>query len=203
MAVKSWDDHVELVEEGGVMVAKSHKEFTVVSWDELAGIDVNCCLQGSIVYNISDGKIAVWDGTSEWIEPDGTVHEQPAGNLVYGYMLIDFIDFQTQPDPPSYDEIDFTTLTPVVEGDEITVAEETAKMLVLYAKSEAGMAVSLNENDYSFSSSAESVWTLQANGAAICGALYTPSSGQAYLYLNSNEPSEQLLSFHVLFESVS
>jgi len=67
MAVKSWDDHVELVEEGGVMVAKSHKEFTVQTTAEIADINTAHCLQGSIVLDISTGKMHVWDG-SQWVE---------------------------------------------------------------------------------------------------------------------------------------
>lgn len=67
MAVKSWDDHVELVEEGGVMVAKSHKEFTVQATAEIADINTAHCLQGSIVLDISTGKLSVWDGTA-WVE---------------------------------------------------------------------------------------------------------------------------------------
>ena len=67
MAVKSWDDHVELVEEGGVMVAKSHKEFTVKETAEISDIDTTYCLQGSIVLDISTGKMSVWDGEN-WVE---------------------------------------------------------------------------------------------------------------------------------------
>ena len=67
MAVKSWDDHVELVEEGGVMGAKSHKEFTVQTTVEIADIDTTYCLQGSIVLDISTGKMSVWDGEN-WVE---------------------------------------------------------------------------------------------------------------------------------------
>ena len=49
------------------MVAKSHKEFTVQTTAEIADIDTTYCLQGSIVLDISTGKMSVWDGT-QWVE---------------------------------------------------------------------------------------------------------------------------------------
>lgn len=67
MAVKSWDDHVELVEVGGKMIAKSHKEFTVKTRSELADIDTSDCLQGSLVWIIDEHVLVMWDET-DWID---------------------------------------------------------------------------------------------------------------------------------------
>lgn len=202
MAYREFTDSKTVMEDGKRKVLL-RKEFICNSFDDLSEIDTSNLLIGSIAYSVSDGKLAVWDGIESWYETDGTKYEPPVGDLVFGYMLVDGQpDPQTPPSVPNYDEIDFSTLTPVVEGDEITVAEETVKMLALYAKYENGGVVPLNEDDYSFSSSADLVWAYQANGAAICGASFAPSSGQAYLYLRTNEPSEQILSFHVLFENV-
>lgn len=67
MAVKSWNDHIEVVTEGGVTYAKAHEEFTVSATAEIADIPTQTLLQGSIVLDISTGKMHVWDGTN-WVE---------------------------------------------------------------------------------------------------------------------------------------
>ena len=67
MAVVTWNDHIEVVEEGGVTYAKTHEEFTVSSTAEIATIPTQTLLQGSIVYDISTGKMHIWDG-SAWVE---------------------------------------------------------------------------------------------------------------------------------------
>ena len=67
MAVVTWNDHIEVVEEGGVTYSKTHEEFTVAATSEIATIPTQTLLQGSIVYDISTGKMSVWDGTA-WVE---------------------------------------------------------------------------------------------------------------------------------------
>lgn len=67
MAVVTWNDHIEVVEEGGVTYSKTHEEFTVSATAEIATIPTQTLLQGSIVYDISTGKMSVWDG-SAWVE---------------------------------------------------------------------------------------------------------------------------------------
>ena len=67
MAVKSWNDHIEVVTEGGVTYAMAHEEFTVSDTTEIATIPTQTLLQGSIVYDISTGKMSVWDGEN-WVE---------------------------------------------------------------------------------------------------------------------------------------
>lgn len=67
MAVKSWNDHIEVVTVGGVTYAKAHEEFTVSATAEIADIPTQTLLQGSIVLDISTGKMHVWDGTN-WVE---------------------------------------------------------------------------------------------------------------------------------------
>ncbi len=89
MAVKSWDAHVELVEESGVMIAKSHKELTVLSWDELAAHDCSMYLQGSIAYNINEQKLAVWDGSDYWVDTDGESHAGGRPVELYWYVFTD------------------------------------------------------------------------------------------------------------------
>ena len=53
--------------EGGVTYAKAHEEFTVSNTSEIADIPTQTLLQGSIVLDISTGKMSVWDG-SQWVE---------------------------------------------------------------------------------------------------------------------------------------
>lgn len=67
MAVVPWNDHIEVVTEGGVTYAKAHEEFTVASTAEIATIPTQTLLQGSLVLDISTGKISIWDG-SAWVE---------------------------------------------------------------------------------------------------------------------------------------
>ena len=67
MAVVTWNDHIEVVEEGGVTYSKTHEEFTVAATSEIETIPTQTLLQGSIVYDISTGKMSVWDGES-WVE---------------------------------------------------------------------------------------------------------------------------------------
>lgn len=67
MAVKSWNDHIEVVTEGGVTYAKAHEEFTVKTRSELADIDTTCLLQGSIVWIIDEHVPVMWDET-DWID---------------------------------------------------------------------------------------------------------------------------------------
>lgn len=66
MAVKRWDA-TETTEVNGVIYQVAHQEFTVKETSEIEDIDTNFCLQGSIVYDISTGKMHVWDGTA-WVE---------------------------------------------------------------------------------------------------------------------------------------
>lgn len=67
MAVVTWNDHIEVVEEGDVTYSKTHEEFTVAATSEIADIPTQTLLQGSIVLDISTGKMHVWDG-SAWVE---------------------------------------------------------------------------------------------------------------------------------------
>ena len=67
MAIGPWNDHIEVVTEGGVTYAKAHEEFTVSATAEIADIPTQTLLQGSIVLDISTGKMSVWDG-SAWVE---------------------------------------------------------------------------------------------------------------------------------------
>ena len=67
MAVVTWNDHVELVTQGGVTYAKTHEEFTVSATSEIADIPTQTLLHGSIVLDISTGKMSVWDGEN-WVE---------------------------------------------------------------------------------------------------------------------------------------
>lgn len=67
MAIVPWNDHIEVVTEGGVTYAKAHEEFTVSATAEIADIDTTCLMQGSLVLDISTGKISIWDG-SQWVE---------------------------------------------------------------------------------------------------------------------------------------
>ena len=67
MAVVPWNDHIEVVTEGGVTYAKAHEEFTVSATAEIADIPTQTLMQGSIVYDIYTGKMHVWDGTA-WVE---------------------------------------------------------------------------------------------------------------------------------------
>ena len=67
MAVKSWNDDIDVVEEGGVTFAKCREEFTVSATAEIADIPTQTILQGSIVLDISTGKMHIWDG-SAWVE---------------------------------------------------------------------------------------------------------------------------------------
>lgn len=66
MAVKRWDA-TETTEVNGVIYQVGHQEFTVKETSEIEDIDTNFCLQGSIVLDISTGKMSVWDGES-WVE---------------------------------------------------------------------------------------------------------------------------------------
>ena len=67
MAVVPWNDHIEVVTDGGVTYAKAHEEFTVSATAEIADIPTQTLLQGSIVLDISTGKMSVWDGEN-WVE---------------------------------------------------------------------------------------------------------------------------------------
>ena len=67
MAVVPWNDHIEVVTDGGVTYAKAHEEFTVSATAEIADIPTQTLMQGSIVYDISTGKMSVWDGEN-WVE---------------------------------------------------------------------------------------------------------------------------------------
>lgn len=67
MAVVTWNDHIEIVEDNGVTYTKSHEEFTAQNTADIATIPTQTLLQGSIVLDISTGKMHVWDG-SAWIE---------------------------------------------------------------------------------------------------------------------------------------
>lgn len=67
MAVVTWNDHIEIVESGGETKAKVHEEFTVSDTSEIADIPTQTLLQGSIVLDISTGKMHVWDGEN-WVE---------------------------------------------------------------------------------------------------------------------------------------
>lgn len=67
MSVVPWNDHIEIVTDNGVTYAKAHEEFTVSDTSEIADIPTQTLLQGSIVLDISTGKMSVWDGTA-WVE---------------------------------------------------------------------------------------------------------------------------------------
>lgn len=67
MAIVPWNDHIEVVTEGGVTYAMAHEEFTVSDTTEIADIPTQTLMQGSIVYDISTGKMHIWDG-SNWVE---------------------------------------------------------------------------------------------------------------------------------------
>ena len=67
MSVVPWNDHIEIVTDNGVTYAKAHEEFTVAETSEIADIPTQTLLQGSIVLDISTGKMSVWDGTA-WVE---------------------------------------------------------------------------------------------------------------------------------------
>lgn len=67
MGAKRWGDAVERVEtEDGILV-KTHQEYTITDDVDLAEIGTDLLMQGSIVYDISTGKMSVWDGEN-WVE---------------------------------------------------------------------------------------------------------------------------------------
>lgn len=66
MAVVDWNEIITKETATGIH-AQVRREFTVASTAEIADIDTTECLQGSIVLDISTGKMHVWDGTA-WVE---------------------------------------------------------------------------------------------------------------------------------------
>lgn len=67
MGAKRWGDAAERVEtEDGILI-KTHQEYTITDADDLEEIDTDLLMQGSIVYDISTGKMHVWDGEN-WVE---------------------------------------------------------------------------------------------------------------------------------------
>ena len=67
MGVKRWGDAAERVEtENGILI-KTHQEYTITDVADLEEIDTDLLMQGSIVYDISTGKMSVWDGEN-WVE---------------------------------------------------------------------------------------------------------------------------------------
>lgn len=67
MGAKRWGDAAERVEtEDGILV-KTHQEYTVTDDADLEEIDTDLLMQGSIAFDISTGKMHVWDGT-QWVE---------------------------------------------------------------------------------------------------------------------------------------
>lgn len=74
MGAKRWGDAAERVAtENGILV-KTHQEYTITDDADLEEIDTDLLMQGSIVYNITEGKLAVWDGESSWVDTNGEEH---------------------------------------------------------------------------------------------------------------------------------
>lgn len=67
MAVVNWNEELKSVVNGSTAYVVSRQEFTVSQTSEIADIDTTYLMQGSIVLDISTGKMSVWDGT-QWVE---------------------------------------------------------------------------------------------------------------------------------------
>lgn len=120
MTAVIWGDGVEVTSSENGAVAKTHQEFTINNWDELYDIDVSTCLQGSVVLNIPESKLAVWDGESTWYETDGTEHSgiPPVPELWKGFGFYDIYAEKGLPNGAVYNayEGEQNGLIPSVEG---------------------------------------------------------------------------------------
>lgn len=67
MAVVNWNQDFEVTDVNGAKHAVTREEFTVADTSEIADIPTQTLLQGSIVLDISTGKMHVWDGEN-WVE---------------------------------------------------------------------------------------------------------------------------------------
>lgn len=67
MAVVNWNEELKSVVNGNTAYVMSRQEYTVSATAEIADIDTTYLLQGSIVLDISTGKMSIWDG-SAWVE---------------------------------------------------------------------------------------------------------------------------------------
>lgn len=67
MAVVNWNEELKSVVNGSTAYVVSRQEYTVAQTSEIADIDTTYLMQGSIVLDISTGKMHVWDGEN-WVE---------------------------------------------------------------------------------------------------------------------------------------
>lgn len=66
MSAVNWNK-IKIVTENDETHSYSREEYTVSATAEIADIDTTYLLQGSIVLDISTGKMSIWDG-SAWVE---------------------------------------------------------------------------------------------------------------------------------------
>lgn len=96
------------------------KEFVCNSFDDLSEIDTSNLLMGSIAYSISDGKLAVWDGSEYWVDTDGESH-----GMVVACTLGSVSVFKINPpEPPK--PFDYTS-------DTLTVQETPVALVITSA----------------------------------------------------------------------
>ena len=67
MAVVNWNEELKSVVNGSTAYVVSRQEYTVAQTSEIDDIDTTYLMQGSIVLDISTGKMHIWDGTA-WVE---------------------------------------------------------------------------------------------------------------------------------------